>query len=276
MMYSIAKTKSCGLCSKPGSDHDIAKRRGLSPDEEYELAGLIANGDRGARDRLVEANLGLVVKLAARFMGRGLDREDLIGEGNLGLIQAATEFDPTFRTRFCTYAAYWIKQRICFALINTAPTIRVPDHMFRLLSKWCRAEAMLTHLQGRRPSFEEVASVLLLSPAQTLMAVRAHAARQLKLMSSYDGNSGYPSCDQVWDRPGTRDDRADSEDEWVVAVAKMKTLEAREREILALRFGFDGEILTLVEIGRRYGITREWVRKIEIGALRKLGRSRND
>jgi RNA polymerase primary sigma factor len=271
-MDSIAKNKCCGLYSKPASAHHIPNGRGLSHDEEHELAGLIANGDRGARDRLVEANLGLVVKLAARFKGRGLDREDLIGEGNLGLIQAATEFDPTFQTRFCTYAAYWIKERICFALINTTPTIRLPDHMFRLLTKWCRAESMLSHQRGRKPTFEEVASVLLLSPAQTLMAVRAHAARQLKLMSSYDGKPDYPSSnEEVWDRQGSSEDRTDSEEEWVVAAARMECLEARERGILALRFGFDGEILPLVEIGRRYGITREWVRKIELGALRKLG-----
>jgi RNA polymerase primary sigma factor len=274
-MDSIAKSKLRSLCSEPASAHDIPRRRGLSPDEEHELASLIANGDRDARDRLVEANLGLVVKLAARFKGRGLDREDLIGEGNLGLIQAATDFDPTFRTRFCTYAAYWIRERICFALINTAPTIRLPDHMFRLLTKWRHTESMLSHQRGRKPTFEEVASVLLLSPAQILMAVRAHAARRPKLMSSYDCESSYPSCDDVWDRQASAEDRADSEEEWVVALARMATLEARERGILALRYGFDGEILTLVEIGRRYGITREWVRKIEVGALHKLGGYRN-
>ncbi len=119
---------------------DVPRRPGLSRDEEFELARRIAGGDCEARNRLVQANLGLVGTIAREFRGRGLDYEDLKAEGNLGLIRAAEEFNPRFGTRFSTYAAYWIKQAIRHALINTTSTIRVPAHMVGLLTKWRRAE----------------------------------------------------------------------------------------------------------------------------------------
>src|SRR5260221_636229 len=135
----------------------------LSAIEERQLAEAIAQGDRDARARMIKSNLRLVVKIARDYLGRGMVLDDLIGEGNLGLIRAAEEFDPRFGTRFSTYASYWIKQAIRHALINTSATIRLPAHMVGLLTKWRRAERALTPEFGYPPTFDEVASFLHLS-----------------------------------------------------------------------------------------------------------------
>ena len=132
----------------------------LSADDEQELAIPIGEGDMAARDRMVRANLRLVVNIARGYTGKGLGLQDLIEEGNLGLLRAVEGFDPAMGTRFSTYASYWIKQSIKRALINTAKTIRIPAYMVELLSKWRRASARLTEELGRTPTPEEVARVL--------------------------------------------------------------------------------------------------------------------
>src|SRR6187399_241029 len=132
----------------------------LTAADERELAHLIAVGDVRARDRMVRANLRLVVNIARGYTGKGLSLQDLIEEGNLGLLRAVEGFDPAMGTRFSTYASYWIKQSIKRALINTAKTIRIPAYMVELLSKWRRASARLTEELGRSPTPEEVARVL--------------------------------------------------------------------------------------------------------------------
>src|SRR5467141_437475 len=132
----------------------------LTADEEKELAYRIATGDHEARDQMVRANLRLVVNIARGYTGKGLALQDLIEEGNLGLLRAVEGFDPTMGTRFSTYASYWIKQSIKRALVNTAKTIRVPAYMVELLSKWRRATAQLTDELGRPPTPEEVAILL--------------------------------------------------------------------------------------------------------------------
>src|SRR5688500_9596800 len=132
----------------------------LSAKEERELATLIGQGDVRARDRMVRANLRLVVNIARGYAGKGLSLQDLIEEGNLGLLRAVEGFDPAVGTRFSTYASYWIKQSIKRALINSAKTIRIPAYMVELLSKWRRATARLTEELGRTPTPEEIARVL--------------------------------------------------------------------------------------------------------------------
>src|SRR5215469_3002657 len=160
----------------------------LTASEESELAAALARGDSNARSRMIRANLRLVVKIARDYLGRGVVLDDLIGEGNLGLIRAAEEFDPRFGTRFSTYASYWIKQAIRHALINTTTTIRLPAHMVGLLTKWRRAERELSREAGRAPSFDEVAAYLELSEAQRVLVARAQQARQLKLESGIAGD----------------------------------------------------------------------------------------
>src|SRR6266852_2363363 len=132
----------------------------LNAQEEKQLAYRIAEGDAAARDRMVRANLRLVVNIARSYTGKGLGLQDLIEEGNLGLLRAVEGFDPTMNTRFSTYASYWIKQSIKRALVNTAKTIRIPAYMVELLAKWRRATAKLQDELGRSPTHEEIARLL--------------------------------------------------------------------------------------------------------------------
>src|SRR5712672_133737 len=132
----------------------------LSAEEEKRLARLIGDGDGEARDQMVRANLRLVVNIARGYTGKGLGLQDLIEEGNLGLLRAVEGFDPTMNTRFSTYASYWIKQSIKRALVNTAKTIRIPAYMVELLAKWRRATAKLQEELGRTPTQEEIAKSL--------------------------------------------------------------------------------------------------------------------
>jgi RNA polymerase primary sigma factor len=243
----------------------------LTAAEELTLAEAIARGDKDAHSRMIQANLRLVVKIARDYIGRGLTLEDLIGEGNLGLIRAASEFQSRFGTRFSTYAAYWIKQAIRHALINTTTTIRLPAHMVGLLTKWRRSERTLGRELGRTPSFSEIAAHLQLTETQKFLLAKALQARQLKFESNI-------TIDACWRSLLGSDDRDDSPhlllergDELETLWARLERLDAREQTILILRYGLKGESpLTLKEIGRRLGITREWVRKIEVRAMRKL------
>src|SRR5215467_13496104 len=132
----------------------------LNAEEEKQLAYRIADGDTEARDRMVRANLRLVVNIARSYTGKGLPLQDLIEEGNLGLLRAVEGFDPTMNTRFSTYASYWIKQSIKRALVNTAKTIRIPAYMVELLAKWRRATVQLQDQLGRPPTHEEIAGSL--------------------------------------------------------------------------------------------------------------------
>ena len=248
-------------------------RAGLSTQQEHELAARIATGDREARNCMVQANLGLVGRIAREFLDRGLPYEDLVAEGNLGLIRGAEEFDPRFGTRFSTYAAYWIKEAIRHALINTSATIRLPAHMVGLLTKWRRSERALRREVGRAPSFDEIASSLRLSDAQKTLVTRALDARRLRLESSYGAGASNHLFGEITDQYDCADDRAEAEDERAAVWRLMRRLDDRERAVLSLRYGLEGELpLTLKEIGRRLGVTREWVRKIEIRALRELRR----
>ena len=249
----------------------VRRSPGLSRDEERELAEAVAAGDRAARDRLIRANLGLVVTIARRLLGRGLDLDDLVGEGNLGLIRAAEEFDPCVGTRFSTYAVYWIKQAIRDALIRTTAAIRVPDRVVGLLTKWRRAERALGGELGRPPRFDEIASCLGLSETRKLLVARALDAGRFLPTGGRGVGADYRLSDEVADQQGPAEERVEAEDERAVAWRLIRRLGTRERAILMLRYGLEGEILTLEQIGRRLGVTRERVRKLEARALRKLG-----
>jgi RNA polymerase primary sigma factor len=243
----------------------------LSAGEERELAEAIAKGDRDARARMIQANLRLVVKIARDYVGRGMVLDDLIGEGNLGLIRAAEEFDPRFGTRFSTYASYWIKQAIRHALINTSATIRLPAHMVNLLTKWRRSERALTRERGCAPTADQVARDLGLTDAQRVLVDKARRATQLRHEGGTgEGGAGW-SADEASESAYAPDATLEADDERKSLLRRMQRLDERERSILTLRFGLEGEIpLTLKEVGQRLGVTREWVRKIEIRAVRKL------
>jgi len=266
------QAKDCG--NSAALDTYLREIRGdalLSAADERALAEAIAGGDRDARARMIRANLRLVVKIAREYVGRGMTLDDLIGEGNLGLIRATEEFDPRFGTRFSTYASYWIKQAIRHALINTTATIRLPAHMIGLLTKWRRAERALTKEFGFPPTPDQVAVSLGLTDSQKALVGKARRARQLRLESGGGEEGGSWSPDDSPAEPEAPDAVLEADDERRDLMRRLERLDDRERAILALRFGLGGELpLTLKEVGRRLGVTREWVRKIEIRAVRKL------
>jgi RNA polymerase primary sigma factor len=240
----------------------------LSGAEECALADAIHAGDSDARSRMIRANLRLVVKIARDYVGRGLSMEDLIGEGNIGLIRAAEDFDPRFGTRFSTYASYWIKQAIRHALTNTTATIRLPAHMVTLLSKWRKAERALARELGQAPSFDQVAVTLGLTDAQRTLVEQARRASQLRLEGGDD--EGW-SPEEAGDHREGPDAAIEADDERQHLLGLLDRLDDRERTIVELRFGLDGDDpMTLKEVGRRLGVTREWVRKIEVRAVKKL------
>ncbi len=269
-MSVMAQSSGSRPESAPVSRHSARRGLGLSREEEYELAAAIAEGDREARNRMIEANLGLVCKIASEFRRGGLSLDDLIGEGNLGLIRAVDKFDPRFGTRFSTYAVYWIKQSIRLALMNKARTIRVPVHMVKLLTKWRRAERARTRELGRSPSFDEIASYLGLSEKHQSFVAKACHARKLELECDRGSKATNWLSDTVVDRHRSGLATVEADEERAVLAQRLAHLDDHERTVLALRYGLGGEPLTLNEIGRRLGLCREWVSKIERRSLRKL------
>ncbi len=256
---------------KPSDTRHVAL---LSAEEENTLALAIAEGDADARERMIRANLGLVIKIARDYSERGLSRDDLIGEGNLGLIRAVQRFDPRFGVRFGTYAGYWIKQAILHALMNTAGTIRLPAHMVRLLSRWRRTERTLTRASGCAPTFYQIACDLGLSPSQHSLVRKAQHTRQLQCKGSETQDEWHSSLDNWEDHRDSNEGHIEVQEELELLSRQLDRLEPRERTIIVLRHGLEGETpLTLKRIGQRLGMTREWVRRIELRALHKLSAS---
>jgi RNA polymerase primary sigma factor len=243
----------------------------LSPDDEQDLAVAIGQGDPQARDRMVRANLRLVVNIARGYTGKGLTLQDLIEEGNLGLLRAVEGFDPAMGTRFSTYASYWIKQSIKRALINSAKTIRIPAYMVELLSKWRRASSRLTEELGRTPTPEEVARVLGL-PRKKLPIIKK-AIRIYNLTPQTDqGDAGWSLGEMIMDeRVRTPEDELVENDNLTHVLERLEIMDHREATVLKMRFGLENhEPRTLKEIGESLGLTRERVRQIETEALSKL------
>ncbi len=243
----------------------------LTSTEEKDIAGAIALGDRDARLRLIQSNLRLVIKIARGYQRRGMSLDDLIGEGNLGLIRAAEEYDPSFGTRFSTYAAYWIKQAIRSALTNTSSTIRLPAHMVGLLSKWRRAERALAREFGYPPTFEQVAVQLGLTDGQRSLVEHALRAGRLQSESAVgDDDGGRPPYEvsAIFDAPESALEAADRQ---IELARRLERLDERERALISMRFGLNGQpAMTLKDVGLRLGVTREWVRKLENQAMKKL------
>ncbi len=249
----------------------------LTAKDERDLAKLIAEGDVRARDRMVRANLRLVVNIARGYVGKGLGLQDLIEEGNLGLLRAVEGFDPGMGTRFSTYASYWIKQSIKRALINSAKTIRIPAYMVELLSKWRRASARLTEELGRTPTQEEVGRVLGLA-RKKLPIIKKAIQVYNSTPQSDQTDAGWSLGEMVMDeRLKAPDEELLDHDVLSTVLELLDTLDTREATVLKLRFGLgEGQAHTLKEIGTELGLTRERVRQIETEALAKLAHGLRD
>jgi len=243
----------------------------LTSQEELDLAAEISQGSHEARDRMVRANLRLVVNIARSYTGKGLSLQDLIEEGNLGLLRAVEGFDPSMGTRFSTYASYWIKQSIKRSLINSAKTIRIPAYMIELLSKWRRASARLTEEMGRTPTPEEVARLLGLPRKKLSIIKKAIIIYNLTPQSDHAEN-GWSLGEMIMDdRSRCPDEEYLANDNLKFVMEQLEIMEPREAAVLRMRFGIGNQVpLTLKEIGETLGLTRERVRQIETDALGKL------
>ena len=248
----------------------------LNAEDEKSLAYLIRVGDNEARDHMVRANLRLVVNIARGYTGKGLVLQDLIEEGNLGLLRAVEGFDPTMNTRFSTYASYWIKQSIKRALVNTAKTIRIPAYMVELLSKWRRATNNLSDELGRPPTHEEVAKLMGL-PKKKLAIIKKAIRVYNAAPQSDQTEAGWSIEEMLMDnRAKTPDTEMVETDDLKQVLVLLDKMDKREATVLRMRFGLnDEEPKTLKEIGECLGLTRERVRQIESEALAKLGEDLN-
>jgi len=234
---------------------DINQAPLLSASAEKDLAYRIVAGDPAARDEMVRANLRLVISLARRFVGKGVALEDMIEEGNLGLLRAVEGFDPTMNLRFSTYASYWINQSIRVSLNKSGHAVRLPQYMGTLLVKWWRAETELRDELGRGASREEVTARLGLSVRQARAVVKGQKAAMSGNAVGATDEGG--AVDLLVDQRTSPADRLIAEEDVHAALGSLDRLGDREATILRLRFGLGGgEPATLREIGTRLGLTR--------------------
>ena len=243
----------------------------LSADEEISLATRMQNGDVAARKRLAEANLRLVVSIAKRYVGRGMQFLDLIQEGNLGLIKAVEKFDYTKGFKFSTYATWWIRQAITRAIADQARTIRIPVHMVETINKVKKVSSQLLHQTGHEPSAEEIAKELDMPVDKVREIIRAAqepVSLETPIGEEEDSHLGDFIPDD--DAPAPADAASHTMLKEQLSDV-LGTLTEREEKVLRLRFGLeDGRSRTLEEVGKEFDVTRERIRQIEAKALRKL------
>ena len=243
----------------------------LSPDEETELAKRMAEGDSYAKKRLSEANLRLVVSIAKKYVGRGMQFLDLIQEGNLGLIKAVEKFDYRKGYKFSTYATWWIRQAITRAIADQARTIRIPVHMVETINKVIRVSRQLLQELGHDPSAEEIAAEMNM-PVDKVRDILKIAQEPVSLETPIGEEEDSHLGDFIPDEDASEPSEAASFSllkEQLMEV--LDTLTPREKKVLELRFGIvDGRTRTLEEVGKEFNVTRERIRQIEAKALRKL------
>jgi RNA polymerase primary sigma factor len=250
---------------------DVQKTRLLTADEEKELAARIAAGDRSATNRMIESNLRLVVKVAKRYVNRGLPFLDLIEEGNLGLIRAVAKFRTEKECRFSTYAIWWIRQSIERALTNQVRTIRLPIHVADEVNRMHRINNELVKKMDREPSNAELATAMNSNPTH-INKLQVLVMKTYSIERPVADDNDYSLIDTIEDEMSPSPDDIVCEKDWFNAVREgIATLSDTERQVLMLRFGLeDTEPQTLDDIGRGYGVSRERIRQIESRALAKL------
>ena len=250
---------------------EIGKIPLLTAQEELDLAQRMARGDEQAQKAMAEANLRLVVSIAKRYMGRGMQFLDLIQEGNLGLIKAVEKFDWERGYKFSTYATWWIRQAISRAIADQARTIRIPVHMVETLNRVTRCARQLTQTLGRDPTAAEIAAELDM-PESKVEEVQRIALDPVSLETPVGGEEDSHLGDFIEDDSNSEPDEAAAEKLMREQLEEvLATLSPREEQVLRMRFGLDdGRPHTLEEVGRAFNVTRERIRQIEAKALRKL------
>jgi RNA polymerase primary sigma factor len=256
---------------------EIGKIPLLNAEEELALANRVVAGDRDAKDKMAEANMRLVVSIAKRYVGRGLDLLDLIQEGNTGLLRAVEKFDPDKGFKFSTYATWWIRQAITRAIADQARTIRIPVHMVETINKLLRTQRRLTQELNREPTNDEIAKAMEIDVDKV-----EHIMKIKQDISSLDASIRDDEEDSVLADFIEDEDTVSPEESATGQLLKeqvkdmLSALTEREQKILKLRFGLeDGKSHTLEEVGQEFSVTRERIRQIEAKALAKLRKHRD-
>lgn len=253
---------------------EIGKIPLLNAEEELALAKRVQGGDKRAKDKMAEANMRLVVSIAKRYSGRGLDFLDLIQEGHTGLLRAVEKFDPDKGFKFSTYATWWIRQAITRAIADQARTIRIPVHMVETINKLLRTQRRMTQELNREPSIEELAKELEMEPEKVeyVMKIKQDISSLDAGVGRDDGEEDTTLGEFIEDEDTATPEESASNQllkEQVQGV--LSTLSDREQKIIKMRFGLDnGKSHTLEEVGQEFAVTRERIRQIEAKALAKL------
>ena len=254
---------------------EIGKIPLLNAEEELELAQRVVAGDKRAKDKMAEANMRLVVSIAKRYSGRGLDFLDLIQEGNTGLLRAVEKFDPDKGFKFSTYATWWIRQAITRAIADQARTIRIPVQMVETINKLLRTQRRMTQELNREPTIEELAQELEMEPEKVEYVIKIK--QDIHSLDAGVGRDGDDDSESVLGDFIEDEDATSPEDSAASQLLKeqvsdiLSTLTEREQKIVKMRFGLnDGKNHTLEEVGQEFSVTRERIRQIEAKALAKL------